>query len=58
MAGYSGTPLAKKLGVKEEARLLLFNAPAEMHPWLAPLPDGVRVKTLPARGNDPDFRGI
>jgi hypothetical protein len=49
MAGYSATPLAKKLGIKEGARLLLFNVPAEMHRWLAP---------LPARGNDPDFRGI
>lgn len=27
MAGYSGTPLAKKLGIKAGARLMLINAP-------------------------------
>ena len=26
-AGYSGTPLLKKLGIKEDTRLLLRNAP-------------------------------
>lgn len=27
MAGYSGTPLSKKLGIKPESRVLLLNAP-------------------------------
>jgi len=27
MAGYSGTPLLKKLGIREESRVALFNAP-------------------------------
>ncbi len=27
MAGYSGTPLMKKLGIKEEMKLMLINAP-------------------------------
>jgi len=30
MAGYSGTPLLKKLGIKEEHRVLLRNAPASL----------------------------
>jgi len=42
MAGYSGTPLAKKLGIKAGSRLLLANAPAEAEEWLAPLPEEVR----------------
>ena len=28
-AGYSGTPLPKKLGIKPESRVLLLNAPAD-----------------------------
>jgi len=28
MAGYSGTPLLTKLGIKEEMKLMLINAPA------------------------------
>lgn len=40
-AGYSGTPLAKKLGLKEGHALLLVGAPAG---WGVPdLPAGVRV---------------
>ena len=27
MAGYSGTPLMKKLGIKEEMKLMIINAP-------------------------------
>ena len=41
MAGYSGTPLWKKLGVKEGYRLTLVDAPAG---WAVPdLPDGVTI---------------
>ena len=54
MAGYSGTPLAKKLGVKEGANLLLVNSPQEMEQWLAPLPDRVQVNVLPDRGKARD----
>ncbi len=43
MAGYSGTPLARKLGIKEEARLALLGAPEGFDAELAPLPDGVKV---------------
>jgi Protein of unknown function (DUF3052) len=30
MAGYSGTPLPKKLGINEQFRVLLLNAPGEV----------------------------
>ena len=43
MAGYSGTPLAKKLGIKHGARLVLVGAPEEMPAWLAPLPEQVEL---------------
>ncbi len=41
MAGYSGTPLVRKLGVKEGSRVLLDRAPAGFEAWLEPLPAGV-----------------
>lgn len=40
MAGYSGTPLAKKLGIKEDHRVVLLEAPADFETQLAPLPEG------------------
>lgn len=39
MAGYSGTPLVKKLGVKEGFTLHLVNAPKGYPDMLSPLPD-------------------
>lgn len=44
-AGYSGTPLAKKLGIKADHRLLLVRAPDGFRDTLAPLPPGVVVRT-------------
>ena len=50
MAGYSGTPLPRKLGIKEGARLALVGAPdAFLESTLAPLPDQVELRTR-ARG--------
>jgi len=43
MAGYSGTPLAKKLGIKEGFRVRVKNAPADYDELVRPLPDGVEV---------------
>ena len=43
MAGYSGTPLARKLGIKDGAGLALLGAPDGFDEQLAPLPDGVKV---------------
>jgi hypothetical protein len=48
VAGYSGTPLAKKLGIAEGANLAIVSAPNGFCDDLA-LPDGVRVRTA-ARG--------
>lgn len=44
-AGYSGTPLAKKLGLKERTVLVARHAPPGYAQWLAPLPDGARIAT-------------
>lgn len=43
--GYSGTPLAKKLGIKPSLKLLLINAPKEYRSWLGDLPVGVSLMT-------------
>jgi hypothetical protein len=43
MSGYSGTPLAKKLGIGAGCRLYLRDAPDNYLALLAPLPEGVRV---------------
>jgi hypothetical protein len=43
MAGYSGTPLPKKLGIKENSRVALVNAPVDFAATLSELPPGVSV---------------
>jgi len=43
MAGYSGTPLAKKLGIGAGSRIFLSDAPKNYMELVAPLPEGVRV---------------
>jgi hypothetical protein len=40
-AGYSRTPLAKKLGIGTGHRVWLVNAPANYKTLVSPLPDGV-----------------
>ncbi|HEX4823804.1 MAG TPA: DUF3052 family protein [Candidatus Polarisedimenticolaceae bacterium] len=42
MSGYSGPPLAKKLGITPESEVLLLGAPAGFKTNLEPLPAGVR----------------
>ncbi len=49
MAGYSGTPLAKKLGIKDDHVVGLLGAPAGFETQLEGLPDRVEVRTR-ARG--------
>jgi hypothetical protein len=44
MAGYSGTPLVRKLGIKEGSALALLRAPDDFDATLGELPDGVRVR--------------
>jgi len=41
MAGYSGTPLAKKLGIRENHAVILVNSPDRFERKLEPLPAGV-----------------
>ena len=43
-AGYSGTPLARKLGIREGSRVATLGAPDGFVDLLAPLPSGVDVK--------------
>jgi hypothetical protein len=43
MAGYSGTPLLKKLGIKDEFRVAFVNAPKDFQKVLGPLPASVRT---------------
>ena len=43
MAGYSGTPLAKKLGIKEGHRVGLMGAPDGFESQLEGLPDDVEL---------------
>jgi hypothetical protein len=42
MPGYSGTPLARKLGIVADAVVVVLGAPPQYRDWLAPLPAGVR----------------
>jgi hypothetical protein len=42
-AGYSGTPLPKKLGIKPGHRVLLLSAPEQFEATLGELPAGVKV---------------
>ncbi|HWC09829.1 MAG TPA: hypothetical protein VG455_01260, partial [Acidimicrobiales bacterium] len=54
-AGYSGTPLARKLGITEGASVVVLGAPEGFGKVLAPLPDGVRVsRRLPRKGRQAD----
>ena len=45
MAGYSGTPLAKKLGIKDGHEVAFVGAPPEFATALGDLPGSVRVKS-------------
>ena len=47
-AGYSGTPLPAKLGMKAGTTVAWVNAPDNFRALLEPLPCGVRVKTRAA----------
>ena len=43
MAGYSGTPLSKKLGIRPGHRVALVEAPSNFLDVLGVLPEGVRI---------------
>jgi hypothetical protein len=44
VAGYSGTALTQKLGIKPGARVALLRAPKGFEGALDPLPDGARLR--------------
>ncbi len=50
--GYSGTPLAKKLGLKEGSRVATVGAPAGFARLLDPLPPGVKLTVRPGANSD------
>lgn len=52
MAGYSGTPLAKKIGIKEGTRIALVNAPKDFQSELTELPDKVEFIKQTAKSLD------
>jgi hypothetical protein len=45
LAGYSGTRLVTKLGLKSGARMQLVSAPSNIGDTLGPMPDGVKLVT-------------
>jgi hypothetical protein len=51
MAGYSGTPLPKKLGIKDDHRIALLNAPDDFDRTLGQLPPGVSVESEARNGS-------
>jgi hypothetical protein len=51
-AGYSGTPLAKKLGMKPGGCVLAVGAPDDYLDLLAPMPDGLRFAKSLSSGVD------
>lgn len=46
-AGYSGTPLPKKLEIKEGSHVSLLGAPSDFRKTLGPLPPGVKLRRGP-----------
>jgi hypothetical protein len=51
-AGYSGTPLARKLGIVAGARVAPLQAPADYAALVAPLPDGASLVPHADAGTD------
>lgn len=52
MAGYSGTPLAKKLGIKDGFQIALVDSPKDFRKELGDLPAGVKFKSSTAKPLD------
>ena len=50
--GYSGTPLAKKLGIAAGCKVLCIDAPADYRSLLEPIPDGVTFTSRAGAGVD------
>jgi hypothetical protein len=52
MAGYSGIPLIRKLGIKEDFRVVAINPPGNYRELLGPLPKGTVVMPVKTSGLD------
>ena len=52
MAGYSGTSLPRKLGIKPGNRVAILRAPDGLHNRLRPLPEGAVLRTRARRSVD------
>lgn len=52
MAGYSGTPLIKKLGIKEGSRVAFVNAPTGFSQTLGRMPSKAKVVSQTQEGLD------
>jgi len=52
LSGYSGTPLARKLGIKPFCRVTLVDAPKGYADLLEPLPEGVVFQRAASIGSD------
>jgi hypothetical protein len=50
VAGYSGTPLVRKLGVPSHQRIVALNAPVRYATLLGALPDGAEIVPRLSRG--------
>ncbi|MEQ8363441.1 MAG: DUF3052 domain-containing protein [Cyclobacteriaceae bacterium] len=44
-AGYSGTPLIKKLGIQPGFSIRIVNEPQSYWDWISPLPEDIKVLT-------------
>lgn len=45
MAGYSGTPLQKKLGLKPAMKIFVSGQPEQYFDWISPLPEGITTSS-------------
>ncbi len=52
MTGYSGTPLAKKLGIQPGFTLVVVNPPGEYRQLVDPMPDGVTIHSAVSESTD------
>jgi hypothetical protein len=52
VAGYSGTPLAKKLGIVENSKVLTVGAPRDYANLLKPIPAGVEFASNASKSID------
>jgi hypothetical protein len=51
-SGYSGTPLAKKLGIAAGSRVAPLHAPSDYVQWLEPIPSGVVFEKIVSQATD------